>query len=107
MSGVVTYVQRIALTPTAVVHMSIDDVTLEDAPMVTISSADIPATHQVPIAFSLPYDPTKIDPKHKYALNARISDKGKLLFLNTTRFPLFAPGAPTAGLELRVDPVTP
>jgi uncharacterized lipoprotein YbaY/outer membrane protein assembly factor BamB len=104
-SGVVTYVQRSALTPTAVVHMEIADVTLEDAPMVTISAVDIPVTHQVPIAFSLSYDPSKIDPKHHYALYARISDHGTLLFLNETRFPLFEHGAPTTGLELRVDPV--
>lgn len=104
-SGVVTYLQRVALSPAAVVHVEIDDVTFEDAPMVTISSVDIPATHQVPIAFSLLYDPSKIDPKHHYALNARITDHGTLLFLNKTRFPLFENGAPTAGLELRVDPV--
>ena len=104
-SGLVTYLQRSALSPSAVVHVEIDDVTLEDAPMVTISAVDIPATHQVPIAFSLPYDPSKIESKHRYALNARIEDHGKLLFLNKTRFPLFENGAPTAGLELRVDPV--
>jgi putative lipoprotein len=103
-SGVVTYLQRMALSPTAVVHVSIDDVTLEDAPMVTISSVDIPVTHQVPIPFSLSYDPSKIDPKHRYALNARITDHGTLLFVNKTRFPLFENGAPTTGLELRVDP---
>jgi uncharacterized lipoprotein YbaY len=106
-SGVVTYLQRSALPLTAVVHMEIDDVTLADAPMVTISAVDIPVTHQVPIAFSLSYDPSKIDPKHHYALNARITDHGKLLFLNMTRFPLFENGAPTTGLELRVDAVTP
>jgi YVTN family beta-propeller protein len=106
-SGVVTYLQRSALSPTAVVHMEIDDVTLEDAPMVTISAVDIPVTHQVPIAFSLPYDPSKIDSKHHYALNARISDHATLLFLNKTRFPLFENGAPTSALELRVDPISP
>jgi putative lipoprotein len=61
----------------------------------------------VPIAFSLPYDPSKIDPKHHYALDARISSNNALLFLNKTRFPLFENNAPTTGLELRVDPVTP
>jgi putative lipoprotein len=104
-SGVVTYLQRMALSPTAIVHMSIDDVSLADAPMVTISSIDIPVTHQVPIPFSLSYDPSKIDPKRHYALNARITDHGTLMFLNETRFPLFENGAPTTGLEVRVDPV--
>jgi uncharacterized lipoprotein YbaY len=106
-SGVVTYVQRIALPATAVMHVEIDDVTLEDAPAVVISAVDIPVTHQVPIAFSLGYDPSKIDPKHHYALNARISSNSALLFLNKTRFPLFENAAPTTGLELHVDPVTP
>ena len=75
--------------------------------MVTISAVDIPATHQVPIAFSLAYDLSKIDPKHHYALNARITNLDKLLFVNQTRFPLFENNAPTTGLELRVDPVAP
>ena len=106
-SGVVTYLQRIALPASSVVHVEIDDVTLEDAPMVTISAVDIPATHQVPIAFSLPYDPSKIDPKHTYALNGRITSLDKLLFINKTRFPLFAAGAPLTNIELRLDQVTP
>ncbi|HZV78939.1 MAG TPA: YbaY family lipoprotein [Candidatus Binatus sp.] len=103
-SGVVTYLARMALPPTAVLHVSIDDVSVANAPAVTISSVDIPVTHQVPIPFSVAYDPSKIDPKHTYALNARIESNGTLLFINKTKFPLFQSNAPTTGLTVRVDP---
>jgi uncharacterized lipoprotein YbaY len=106
-SGTVTYVQRVALPSNAIVHVEIDDVTLEDAPMVKIASTDIQVTHQVPIAFSLPYDLAKIDPKNHYALNVTISANGTPLFLNKTRIPIITYNNPTAQIEVRVDPVVP
>ena len=103
-SGTITYVQRVALPSSAVVHVEIEDVTLEGAPMVKIAATDIPVTHQVPIAFSLPYDPVKIDPKNHYALNVTISANGELLFLNKTRIPIITYNNPTAQIEVRLDP---
>ena len=103
-SGTITYLQRVALPSNAIVHVEIDDVTLEDAPMVKIAAVDIPATHQVPIAFSLPYDLAKIDPRNRYALNVTIMANGELLFLNKTRIPIITYSNPTAQIEVRVDP---
>lgn len=104
-SGNIAYVQRAPLPASAIAHVEIDDITLEDAPAVVISALDIPITHLAPIPFSLSYDPTKIDPKHRYALNVRVEADGKLLYLNKTRFPLFQNNAPTTGLEIRADPI--
>ena len=41
---------------------------------------------QVPIAFLLRFDRSQIDPKHSYAVSARITgDDGKLMFITDTR----------------------
>ena len=102
-SGTVTYVQRVALPPNSVVHVEIDDVTVVST-LVKIAEADIQATHQVPIAFSLPYDLSKIDTTHHYVLNARILTGGVVIYFNKTAVPIITYNNPTAQIEVRVDP---
>ena len=85
-TGQVTYLQRIALPPTAVVEISLSDVSRADAPAVVIASQRIEAQgRQVPFAFTLSYDPGRIDSRFTYAVSARITDAGRLLFVSTRR----------------------
>lgn len=85
-SGTVTYRERIALAPTAVVEIRLDDVTRAGGvpPVVAFTRLDNPS--QVPLRFTLPYDASAIDPRRRYAVRASISDGGVLLFtsLDTT-----------------------
>jgi putative lipoprotein len=86
-SGKIAYRERIALPPRAKIEVKLDDVSLADAPSRTIARQAFGADgQQVPIAFLLRFDRSQIDPKHSYAVSARISgDDGKLMFITDTR----------------------
>ena len=59
---------------------------------------------QVPIAFALDYDPAAIDPRLTYAVSARITVDGQLLFTSTTATLVITRGNPT-DVEIVVQPV--
>lgn len=92
LSGTVTYRERMALPPTAVVEVQLLDVSLADAPAKVLASATLRPRRQVPLRYRLRYDDVHIRPNHTYALQARITLDGRLLFLNTTRHTLSAEG---------------
>lgn len=104
LTGTVTYLQRIALPPDAVVHVTLADVSLQDAPAQKVTEQIITEPGQVPVPFELTYDPKVIDPAHTYAVHARISAGDRLLFINTTAVHVITRGNPTA-IEVVVQPV--
>jgi len=104
-TGTVTYQQRIALTPNAVIEVKLLDVSRADAPAVTIAEQTImPAGHQVPIAFSLEYDPGRIDDRSRYVIQARILEKGQVRFISTQAYPVITVGNPNK-VNVIVSPV--
>ena len=104
--GTVTYLQRSALPPTAVIEVVLQDVSKMDVPAVTISSQTIQANgKQVPFLYELKYDPAQIDEKNSYAVRATIKDGDQLLFTSTTSYPVITRGNPTSGVEIIVEPV--
>lgn len=103
-TGTVFYLERVALPPGAVLKVQLSDVSRADAPAEVIASDSITVTHQVPIPFSLSYDPQRIVPSHTYAVQARIEVDGKLRFINTSSNPVVTNGKP-ASVDVRVSPV--
>jgi putative lipoprotein len=99
-TGTVTYLQRIALPPTAVVRVMLEDVSLADAPAKILAEREIPtAGKQVPIPFDLTYSPSDVQPSHRYSVRATIKADDKLLFTSTTSYPVLTNGAP---LEVKI-----
>jgi putative lipoprotein len=95
-SGTVAYRERMAMPENALLTIQLQDVSLADAPAAIIAEQKITfAGHQVPLSFELHYDPRKIDPKHTYALSARITLGDQLMFLNTTAARVITQGNPT------------
>ena len=94
-TGTVTYRERIALTPNAVVEIKLIDVSRADAPAVTIGEQVIEDPGQVPIAFEIEYDPSDIDERFTYAVQVRIMEGDKLAFINDTRYQVITRGGPT------------
>lgn len=94
LTGTVNYRERIALPPDSRVIVTISDVSLMDAPSVTIAQNQIStAGQQVPISFAVSYDRARIQPGRTYAVSARILDKrGQLVWITDTRNPLPPPG---------------
>lgn len=101
LTGTVTYRERIALPPDSRLIVTISDVSLMDAPSVTIAQNQITtAGQQVPISFAVSYDRARIQPGRSYAVSARILDgRGKLVWITDTRNPLPPPGQ---GIELNL-----
>jgi uncharacterized lipoprotein YbaY len=106
LTGTVTYLQRIALPPDAVIDVQLQDVSLQDVPATVIASERyIAEGRQVPFPFELTYDPAGIDPKHTYAVAARITVDGKLRWINTQHLGVLTRGAPVTGVEVIVESV--
>ena len=106
LTGTVTYRQRIALTPQAEVQVELRDTTAPDAAAVSapIAKQLIATPGQVPIPFSLEYDPTRILGGRSYAISARIVDRGQLQFVTETPIAVLTRGA-QGPFELVVVPV--
>jgi uncharacterized lipoprotein YbaY len=93
-TGTVTYRERIALTPGAVVEVRLLNVSLADAPAKLIAEQIITPEHQVPIAFELTYDPADIDARKSYAVRATIRNDEHLLFTTDRSYPVLTRGHP-------------
>ncbi len=94
LSGTALYRERIALPPDARLIVRINDVSRMDAPAPVIAETEI-ATQgkQVPLAFTLRYDPTRIEARGRYAVSARILDGGgRLIWITDTHADLPPPG---------------
>jgi putative lipoprotein len=102
--GTVTYRQRSALTPEALVQVELRETTAEGAEPAVVAKRIIERPGQVPIAFELPYDPAAIDAASAYTISARITDRGQLQFVTETPVPVLTRGAPESA-EIVVTPV--
>ncbi|WP_009631226.1 YbaY family lipoprotein [Synechocystis sp. PCC 7509] len=47
-----------------------------------------------PIYFELKYNPAQIDRQHTYAIQARITERGKVIFTNNSPYPVITGGNP-------------
>ena len=83
LDGEVFYLQRIALPPTATLSVSLQDVSLMDAPAVTLAEQKGPVKGQVPLPFHLSSDPAQANPGHTYPVSERIEVAGQILFITT------------------------
>jgi putative lipoprotein len=95
-TGSVTYRERSALPPDAVVRVQLSDVSRQDAAAIPVAQATLtPAGQQVPLPFELRYDPKAIDSTHTYAVRATIESGGRLIFTTTTASTVITRGRPT------------
>lgn len=85
LTGEVFYRERMALPPTAVLTVSLVDVSRADAPADVIAEQKIDPAGQVPIKFELRFDKSVLRPRMTYALQARIAVDDKLWFINDER----------------------
>ncbi|WP_327439865.1 YbaY family lipoprotein [Pseudomonas donghuensis] len=105
LDGEVFYLQRIALPPAATLSVALQDVSLMDAPAVTLASQSGPVKGNVPLPFHLNYDPAQVKPGHRYAVSARIELDGKLLFINTEHHGVQLDGNDPQPVRIKVDAV--
>ncbi len=104
-TGSVSYRERIALPPGSAIRVTLEDVSLADAPAAIIAEATLRPERQVPIPFTLRYDPAQVNPAHRYAVRAQISDAhGRLRWTTMEHYGVLTQKNP-AHVELIVHPV--
>lgn len=87
-SGTATYRERMALPPDAVFEVRLEDVSRADAAAEVIAETRVESPGNPPFAFTLDYDPARIDPRHRYAIRARVLSGDELMFTSDTHTPL-------------------
>ena len=101
-----TYLQRIALSPDAVITVSLQDVFRADAAATVIGSqVQAAGGRQVPIAFEVGYDPAKIDQRLTYTVSATIQEPGKVTWRSPQAYKVITGGVPTTGVPITVEQV--
>lgn len=92
-TGTVTYLQRRALPPNAIIEVKLLDVSRADAPAVTIAEQTITsAGKQVPFAFEIRYGPGRINERGRYIVRATILVGRKLVFTSTDAYSVLTGG---------------
>ncbi len=91
-TGTVTYLQRIAMPPDAVITVKLVDVSRADAPGATIAEQVIRNPGNVPVAFTLAFDNARIDQKHIYQVQARLTSGGNLMFATAKSYQVLTRG---------------
>jgi len=88
-SGTISYREKIALPPEAIIKIKLLDVSLQDVPAVEISSQTITTNgQQVPINFELPFQSEQIQNNHQYVVRAEIYIQNQLSFTTTQSYPV-------------------
>jgi putative lipoprotein len=89
--GTVAFRERMALPPGAIVEVKLLDISLADAPSRTIAETRV-SGRRIPARWTLRFDSRRIEPRRSYALQARILDGDRLLFITTERHSVFTGG---------------
>lgn len=102
LSGEVTYRERIALPPNAVLSVQLLDLTDAAAKTPVRAEAAIASKGQVPLTFTLNFDDKVLLAGHAYALSAEISAGGQVVFRNAEPYPI-DPRAPAGPILILVQ----
>lgn len=95
-TGTAAYRQRIAIPDDTVMEVRLEDVSRQDVAADIIAERSIPTEgRQVPLSFELPYDPSKIQPSHRYNVRVSLRSEGRLLFTTADAHLVITAGEPT------------
>ncbi|MUK77633.1 hypothetical protein GNP84_12125 [Aliivibrio fischeri] len=100
-TGTVGYRERIALPANAVVTVTLEDISLADAPSKTITEQTFEVgENSSPFAYSLEFNTADIQTNHRYAVRATIKVDGKLRFTTDTNYAVITDEATTLNQDL-------
>jgi len=104
-TGTVSYRVRKALPPNALVTVQLLDVSRADVPAKMLGEQTFSTGgKQVPLPFSVVFDPGDIDPRHRYNVRATIhGPDGAPLFRSTKAHPVITRDAATYDVEIVLD----
>ena len=90
--GTATFRERIALPPDAVFEATLEDVSRADTPSSVLGRARIRAPGNPPLRFEIPFDPSRVDPGHRYVVRARIFVGARQLLATDQSYPVLTWG---------------
>ncbi|PST97186.1 hypothetical protein C9I87_01775 [Photobacterium iliopiscarium] len=102
----VIYLDRRMLPPGAVLNVTLEDVSLADAPSVTLSTESMDIAGAPPYPVTLNYDANKVQVNHRYSVRATVKVDDKLIMTSTSTMDPFAADAKQP-LEVKLDRVAP
>jgi putative lipoprotein len=94
-TGTVTYRERVALAPGAVLEVRLEEVSRADAPATLVGVHRNESPGPVPIPFEVRFDPERIDTHGRYSLRATLQADGRLLWTTDTFVPVLTNGSPS------------
>lgn len=105
-TGTITYPQRIALPSDATVVVTLENISRADVLSKIIAEETFQtAGQQVPIPFSLSYDPAVIEERDRYAVRAKIFHSDELRWTSTIVYPVITQNHPTTDIDLLMEQV--
>jgi putative lipoprotein len=103
-TGTVTTAGGEAFPAGSILEVQLVDATLEDTEAVKIGEEIITDPGEVPVEFSIPYNPEVIVAENTYTIQARVTDTAdNLLYVTTTSYPVITGGNPDDDIEVVVD----
>ena len=101
--GSAYYLERISLPENALYTAILEDASLMDVAAIQLGT-DSGAVQQIPINFSISYNPALIQKGHRYNIRFQIRLEGKLLFTTDTFHPVLT-GQPQTELKLKLKKI--
>jgi putative lipoprotein len=101
-SGTIEFKGEAKFEADAVARVTLQDVSLEDAPAKKIGEQVIKDLKKFPIPFEVDYDPAVIEKGHTYAVQVRLETKERLDYINDTRVEVISSGKPTKDVKVVV-----
>jgi len=91
--GSIAWTERVDLTRTAVLEVTLEDVSASSAPAVVVATTRIPRPGQSPVMFSLQFDSARVVPAGRYAVRAQIVDGAATLLSSAKPVRVLTQGA--------------
>ncbi len=85
-TGTLSFRTPVSFESGATLELRLTDVSVSDGPALKIAHTTLDHLQALPYQYALPYEAGKIDPQHRYTVDARILVDGKLRFSTDTAF---------------------
>jgi putative lipoprotein len=101
-SGTIEFKGEARFEADTVARVTLQDVSLADAPAKKVGAQVIKNLKKFPIPFEVEYDPAAIAKGHTYAVQVRIETKDRLDYINDTRVEVLSSGKPSKDVKVPV-----
>ncbi|HJZ56331.1 MAG TPA: YbaY family lipoprotein, partial [Gemmataceae bacterium] len=101
-SGTIEFKGEAQFEANTVARVTLQDVSLADAPANKVGEQVIKDLKKFPIPFEVEYDPAAIEKGHTYAVQVRIETKDRLDYINDTRVEVISSGKPSKDVKVPV-----